>query len=91
MIFSPGEEFAFRLDPSTTFLAQSAGDMSGVMIQSSRKVAVFTGNVRSYNDYNMTSRDHLVEQVRAGGNSWEIPVHKQCVSISKLAMLTVVD
>ena len=53
----------FELDPETTYLAQSAGDLTGVLIQSTQKVAVFTGNVRSYQDYNMTSRDHLIEQV----------------------------
>ncbi|XP_067945009.1 uncharacterized protein [Watersipora subatra] len=61
--YTNGETLTFELEPETSFLAQSAGDLTGVMIQSSRRVAVFTGNVRTYNDYNKRSRDHLIEQV----------------------------
>ena len=53
----------FTLQPGETFLAQSAGDLTGVLVQTDNPVAVFTGNVRSFNDYQKKSRDHLVEQV----------------------------
>ena len=67
-MYSNGDTLVVTLDRLDTFQVQSVGDLTGTLIKSTKPVAAFSGNVRTWVGMEIwaekeKSRDHLVEQL----------------------------
>ena len=69
--YANGESFTVDLKQYETMQIQSPArhDLSGTLISSNKKIAVFSGNVRTNIEPGLVSRDHVVDEIPPV-NSW---------------------